>query len=180
MPRLPDLKDRLAALPDDPTASDLQPLAEEIASRCRVEPYPRKSVAAVLRHARPALSETTAATLEECVWSALDGAAKENVEQKRKEGSSQPWPGLVTVSKARGISAEALAGQLRIVRYRRLYGWPWWDGHRWSFNPAIIDPMLCARYMADLPDDEPAAHVAMLPEWCLRADSEPEGSESAA
>jgi len=173
MPRFPHLKERLAALPKDPTASELRPLAEEIASRCRAARCPRKSVAAVLRHIRPKLPDATGSALEECVWEAFDSTATAGVKPQSEGESHQRWPGIATVSYARGVSARTLAEQLRFVRYRHLYGWPWWDGHRWCFNPAIIDPMLCARYMAELPDEEPAPYLAMLPEWCHRVDPEP-------
>ncbi len=143
MPRFPHLAERLAALPEDPTASDLRPLAEDVSLRCRAARSPRKSVAAVLRHIRPKLPATTASVLEECVWAAFDATADDVVEPPREDASQEPWPGIATVSHARGVSARTLAEQLRLVRYRHLYGWPWWDGHRWCFNPAIIDPMLC-------------------------------------
>jgi hypothetical protein len=72
------------------------------------------------------------------------------------------------------LGPQTLLERLREPRFRRLYGWPWWDGHQWSFSPDALDPARRAQHLSMLPDLEPTAHVAMLPPWCERKPITPE------
>lgn len=170
MPRLPDFHERLAALPEDPTPADLQPLADLVAERCGAERYPAKSVAAVFRHACGAAPSTTLSALRQLVDSAL--ATEERADQAVRPARVEGFIGIAEAARRQGISVKVMADRLKEVKYRYLYGWPWWDGHQWWASPAAFDPMQRAVYMAALPETEPAAHVAMLPPWCARAGKE--------
>lgn len=169
MPRLPDFRARLADLPDDPTAADLQPLAIELVERCSAEAYPKMSIAAALRHARKAAPESTVSLLAELV-DAIQ-AEQENTEPSPPAPVVEGFLRLGEASRRLKVSAKMLKERLREVRFRRLYGWPWWDGHQWWFSPAALDPMERAANMASLPYDEPAAYLAMLPPWCERVEA---------
>lgn len=172
MPRLHDLKARLTGLPEDASASDLQPLASELVQRCSAEKYPRKSVSAFLRHARLHVPEPT--------MSVFTGLAEAALEDESEDSSSpapvvaEPFLGIGEAARRLNVSVKTLAARLREVRYRRLYGWPWWDGHQWSFAPAAVDPVARPSFMATLPEHEAAAHVAMLPPWCERSETAPQ------
>ena len=172
MPRLHDLKARLTALPEDAAISDLQPLAAELVQRCSAESYPRKSVSAFLRHARPHVAEPAMS-----VFAGLAEAALEDEQEAPTSPApaiAEPFLGIGEAARRLNVSVKTMAERLREVRYRRLYGWPWWDGHQWSFSPAAVDPVARPGFMATLPENEPAAHVAMLPSWCERAEPAPQ------
>lgn len=164
MPRLPDFRTRLADLPDDVTAADLQPLAIELVERCSVESYPKMSIAAALRHARKVAPKSTVSLLGELVDSVQ--AQQEEADQPRLEAVVEGFIGLGEASRRLKVSAKKLKERVREVKYRRLYGWPWWDGHQWWFSPAALDPKQRAAQMATLPYDEPRAYVDVLPSWC--------------
>jgi hypothetical protein len=168
MPRLPDFRARLAALPDDTTTSDLHPLATELVARCSAESYPKKSISAALRHARAVAPESIILLLAELVEAVQ--AEQETAEQPAALPPVEAFVGLGEASRRLKVSAQVLKERLREVKFRRLYGWPWWDGHQWWFSAAALDPMQRAVHMATLPHDEPPAHVAMLPPWCERTE----------
>lgn len=169
MPRLPDFRARLADLPDDVTAADLQPLAIELVQRCSAEAYPKMSIAAVLRHARKDAPACTVSLLAELVEAVQ--AEQEDTEPTASAPVVEGFVGLGEASRRLKVSPAKLKERLREVKFRRLYGWPWWDGHQWSFSPAALDPVDRAATMATLPYDEPAAYLALLPDWCERAGS---------
>jgi hypothetical protein len=79
---------------------------------------------------------------------------------------------VATAAVAYGLRERTLAERLRYVRWRRLYGWPHWDGHCWKLPVTAYDPLLRNAYLAQQPAEEPAAHVRMLPAWCERVDGE--------
>jgi hypothetical protein len=166
MPRLPDFKARLAALPEDPTRECIEPLAADLAARCASESYPRKSVAAVLRHAKSVCAESTVAALREMVFAALSESSE--LAPIRNPPVIAPFIGIAEAARRLGITVKTLSERVREVRYRWLYGWPFWDDHQWNFSPDALDPALHAQHTATVPNQEPAAHVAMLPPWCLR------------
>jgi hypothetical protein len=170
MPRLTDFRARLANVPDDATPADLQSLATELVERCSGEAYPKKSVAAALRHARKDARESTVSLLGELVEGLL-AEQQENNEPVAAPGV-EGFIGLGEASRRLKISVRALKERLRDVKFRRLYGWPWWDAHQWWFSPAALDPIQRAAYMAQLPFDEPATYQAMLPPWCQRAEND--------
>lgn len=170
MPRLPDFRARLAAVPEDATPADLAPLAAELAMRCSAERYPRKSVAAALRHAHSLAPEATVEALRKAVESVIEEQDGENDVPVAEV--SEPFLGIAEAARRLNLSVKTLTERLREVRYRRLYGWPWWDGHQWNFSPAPLDPTGRATYMASLPLEEPAAHTVMLPPWCAREQSD--------
>lgn len=168
MPRVPDFKDRLSALPEDVTTAELEPLARELADRCSAESYPKKSIAAVLRHARKVAPDTTVEAIRELAETAL--AEREGEEETNSPPLAETFVGIGEAARRLQISVKTLADRLREVRYRRLYGWPWWDGHQWNFSPVALDTARRAAHAATLPWDEPAAHVALLPSWCQKTD----------
>jgi hypothetical protein len=167
MPRLADFRARLADLPVDVTPADLQPLAIELVERCSVEAYPKMSVAAVLRHARRVAPEATVSILSELV-DALQ-VEQEEAEPPAAAPVVEGFIGLGEASRRLKVSPKVLKERLREVKFRRLYGWPWWDGHQWWFSPAALDSMQRAAHMEHLPYNEPAAYLDMLPPWCERA-----------
>jgi hypothetical protein len=120
MPHLPDFKARLAALPEDPTRECLEPLAAELAERCASERYPRKSVAAALRHARSVCAESTVAALREMVFAAL--SEESEPEAIRNPPVVNPFIGIAEAARRLGITVETLSERVREVRYRWLYG----------------------------------------------------------
>jgi hypothetical protein len=75
-----------------------------------------------------------------------------------------------TAAAAYGLLPKTLAGRLHFVRWRRLYGWAFWDGHCWNLPIAAFDPVARGDFLARQPADEPAAHVRMLPSWCEKVD----------
>jgi hypothetical protein len=169
MPRLTDFRARLAELPDDATPADLQSLATELVERCSAEAYPKMSIAAALRHARRDTPRSTIALLSGLVEGLL--AEQEENKEPAAAPAVEGFIGLGEASRRLKISAKSLKERLREVKFRRLYGWPWWDGHQWWFSPAALDPIQRAAYMAQLPFDEPATHQDMLPPWCQRAEN---------
>jgi hypothetical protein len=64
---------------------------------------------------------------------------------------------------------------VKLVRFRRLYGWPFWDGHQWWFSFEAIDSATRTAHVAQLPVAEPVAFREMLPPWCERDESHEAG-----
>jgi hypothetical protein len=172
MPRNPSLRSRLADLPDNPTAAELKPIARGLARSCAAERYPQKSLAATLRHLRPLVTDSMLATLGEIARTELEDSspASHSTPPQLAEG----FIGLAEASRRLNLAPNTLLERLREPRFRKLYGWPWWDGHQWTFSPDAVDPALRAQHLATLPDHEPSAHVDMLPPWCERETITPE------
>lgn len=78
------------------------------------------------------------------------------------------WLSTEEVAAITGTVSDTIARRLRTRAGRRDYGWPWWTGSRWQIPGPAVDPMQRAAYMAGLPNEEPAAHAANLPDWCER------------
>jgi hypothetical protein len=166
MPRNPSLRARLAALPDSPTVAELSPLARELAQSCAPERYPQKSLAATLRHARSFIHADTLAVLSDLARSELRKAPSST--SAAASIPAESFIGLAEASRRLNLAPKTLLDRLRETCYRRLYGWPWWDGHQWNFSPDALDPARRAQHLAVLPVHEPAAQVDLLPQWCER------------
>ena len=163
MPRLTDLHERIRGLAQDADQREIESVAQAIADRCRSAPRPLKSLGAVLRHQRAILPAELFERLETSATSALRAVT---TEPALACAIAHPFIGIGEAARRLGVSAKTLAERLRDPRYRRLYGWPWWDGHQWFFSPDALDPAERAKHIAALPEREPAAHAAMLPVWC--------------
>lgn len=160
----------LAALPQNPTDADLAPAAAELASACRERAQPRKSLALYLRNAADAAPAGVLQSLSANVIELLErGAAEPAAAPPRITG---PWADISEAAAALRTRRQTLLDRVKLVRYRRLYGWVFWDGHQWWFPVAALDSTTRAAYMATLPSKEPPAHVAMLPDWCEREPAE--------
>jgi hypothetical protein len=166
MPRNPSLRPRLAALPDHPTADELKPIARELARSCAAEQYPQKSLSATLRHLRPLVTDATLSALTELARTELSDSSPAS--HATPPQPAEGFIGLAEASRRVNLAPTTLLERLREPRFRRLYGWPWWDGHQWTFSPDAVDPARRAQHLATLPDHEPSAHVDMLPPWCER------------
>ena len=163
MPRLNDLHEQIRGLSEETDEREIDAVARAIADRCRSARHPFKSLAAVLRHQRGTIPINVFDRLAAIAESALRHI---KIESSVSVAAAIPFVGLGEAARRLGLSAKTLAERLRDPQYRRLYGWPWWDGHQWFFSPAALDPAERAKHLADLPEAEPAAHAAMLPVWC--------------
>ncbi len=76
------------------------------------------------------------------------------------------WMTLEEAAKELKLSARTLKARLQDHRYRRMYGWPWWDGHCWRFAGPAMRAATRSQFLASLPIDEPQADL--LPDWCTR------------
>ncbi len=127
---------------------------------------PRKALALYLRYGKNAAPDA--------VLCAVKGMVVDLLEQPTLvPATNQPavtgvWLNIAAAAGVLGLQRTTLTERLRQVRYRYMYGWPYWDGHAWSFSSAALDPASRAEFMARLPKQEPDAHVAMLPDWCER------------
>ena len=175
MPRLTDLHDRIRGLAEEASHHDIEPVAHAIADRCRSALHPLKSLGAVLRHQRGFVSDELLNRLGASAASAIRADA---IVSAVTHPTALPFIGIGEAARRLGVSAKSLAERLRDPRYRRLYGWPWWDGHQWFFSPAALDPAERSKHLDDLPYREPAAHAAMLPAWCA-PDAPPSPTSSA-
>jgi hypothetical protein len=168
---MPSHTPRILALPRTPTDLEFAALADEIAGDCAAKQKPRVAAATIWVHARRREAP-------EHVVSRLAAMVAERLE-RTDAASTQPSPipqegfaDVATAAVAYGLRAPTLAERLRYVRWRRLYGWPHWDGHSWKLPVTAYDPHLRNAYLAQQPAEEPAAHVRMLPPWCERVDGE--------
>jgi hypothetical protein len=86
------------------------------------------------------------------------------------EGIPGPDWSLARAAAHLGLHAVTLERRLVDPLYRRLYGWPWYDGHVWRFRSAALDARTSARVMAELPSEEP---FHLLPVHCSAQSPEP-------
>ena len=156
----------LQQLPSQPAPSDCNQIVELIVEACRTRTQPKKALAVTLRHIKAHMTAEVHRLVS-------------NLVSERLDVPRLPTPAPVAIPTGRWLSLRAaaavlelhpnsLAERLRTVRYRRLYGWPIWDGHQWRLAAAAIDPATAAACLATLPADEPLAIGLMLPDWCER------------
>jgi hypothetical protein len=167
---MPSHTSRILALPNPPTEQELETVAVAIARDCAARRKPRVATATIWVHARRQKAPpATVSRLEGLVADRLNGEAAGLVR-------TEPTPvrgafvHVEVAAAAYGLPAKTLALRLRFVRWRRLYGWAFWDGHRWQLPAAALDAMERASFLARQPVDEPEAHVRMLPPWCERTE----------
>jgi hypothetical protein len=164
----------LQQLPAQPSPDDCGRIAELLAETCRTRQQPRKALAVTLRHLGPALSPELHRLLSDLVSERLTVSRP-----AAPSATSEPtgrWLTMHETAAALNLHPNTLAERLRQRQYRRLYGWPIWDGHQWCFASAAVDPATAIAHLATLPTEEPTAVESMLPAWCERG--EPTASES--
>jgi hypothetical protein len=165
------LAPRIQELLEHPSRSECEPIAEQIVVACRTRQNPKKALAVTLRHLKGDLS-THALEL-------IAGLVQEQLGTDRRPRVAAPvrptgtWLTLQGAAATLDLHPNTLAERLRAVRYRRLYGWPVWDGHQWRIATDAVDPATAATYLATAPSDEPLAIELMLPEWCERSPRPP-------
>jgi hypothetical protein len=169
---MPSHTPRILALPRTTTDQELAALADDIARECAAKPKPRVAAATVWVHARRrSACEEVVTRLKAMVDERLDhaaGVAPPAPPAAPREGFSD----VETAAIAYGLRKDTLAERLRYVRWRRLYGWAFWDGHSWQLPVAAYDLILRNAFLSQQPAEEPGAHVRLLPSWCERVDGE--------
>jgi hypothetical protein len=167
----------LQQLAPNPDPSDCEEAVERIFTACRTRQSPKKALAVTLQHlGNDGVSPRVLSLLRELVQSRL--AVRRRSEPARQVDPPGRWLTLEAAAALLDLHPNTLAERLRTVRYRRLYGWPIWDGHRWQLATAALDPGTAAVHLAGIPRDEPPAIQLMLPEWCERAPEASAGAES--
>lgn len=159
-----DLRAHLQCLPVEPSTEQLRAVARRLAVAASKATYPKKSLAAFRRH------DTGVPHLDAILTLALDELATiEARGQLREEATPDGrWLGPEAAAAVLQERVATLKDRLRTQEGRRALGWAWWNGARWLIPEPAINPGTRAIYMATLPDMEPAAHVALLPDWCER------------
>lgn len=127
---------------------------------------PKKALAVTLRHLGPAVTPHVQQLLQGLVTERL--TSRPSASPARIEPSMGRWLTLHECAAVLELHPNTLAARLRQLQYRRLYGWPLWDGHQWRFAAAAVDPATAVAHLATLPSVEPAAVESMLPDWCER------------
>jgi len=69
----------------------------------------------------------------------------------------EQWVRLDQAALVLHLASDRLRAQLRHPQWRRLYGWPRWegDGQGWRFSLPAIHPATAAAFAAKLPGEEP-------------------------
>lgn len=160
----------LASLHQGSTDAELARIAVALAGACRERNQPRKSLALYLRNAARLAPREILDSLSRQVIDLLDQAVTEPAAIAPTVAA--PWIDVSEAAAALRTQRKTLLERVKLVRYRHLYGWPFWDGHQWRFSAAALDPATHAAHMATLCSREPTAHVAMLPDWCERQSSD--------
>lgn len=156
----------LSELPRNPTAADLEPLAAELTSACAQCKQPRKSLALHLRYVKDVATTATLGVLENLVKEALErGSHTTPITTQLPSGS---WLNVAEAARVLDVREKTLQDRLKDPAFRYLYGWPHWDGHQWRISSPAIAPGESVAHLDRLPQREPAAQVAMLPDWCTK------------
>jgi len=142
------------------TLSEKRALAEELVGIALEARYPRKSLASLLR-------EASHHGVREPLVEEVGPVAREILEVKlRSAEAGSHGARWLTPSQA----AVALGQTLRWVQDaldspagRRALGYPWFAGRRWKIPQEACDPATRASYLSALPDSEPEANLALLP-----------------
>lgn len=133
---------------------------------------PRKSLALHLRNAKNATSPAVLRAVADLVIESLDRTS--SAPAGGPPALIGTWIDVSEAARILGLQRATLTDRLKLSEHRRLYGWPYWDGHQWWFSSVALGPDTRVEFMARMPMQEPAAHVAMLPPWCVReADAQP-------
>lgn len=161
-----DVRLRLAALEQQPSADDLTPIVEVLERACRQRAQPRKSLAMHLRNAKGTAAPSVLREVSQRVIELLDRGAP--VAPAPTGAVNGAWVDVAEAARILGLQRATLTERLRQSDYRYLYGWPHWDGHQWWFSTPALDPGTRVEFLSRLPNREPDAHVTMLPPWCSR------------
>lgn len=159
-----NLRAHLQGLPINPSSQELHAVAHRLAVAASKATYPQKSLAAFRRHNTevPHLDAVLRLALDELAAIIARGHLPEEVFPTGR------WLGPEAAATVLQERVATLKDRLRTPAGRRALGWAWWNGARWLIPEPAINPSTRATYMATLPDTEPPAHVALLPEWCER------------
>lgn len=153
----------VAPSPDLITAT-AQLLADHVASR----PQPDMAVGALFRHNAPSLSPDLKQTIREealAIIRARSAAAERQCLASHVEEDGG-WLVVHEAAPRLRLQERTLLERLKQWQYRRMYGWPRWDGHRWLMPALAADSSRAAAFLASQPARDPLEDL--LPEWCER------------
>ena len=148
-------------LPTNPNEAELRPLATELANGAAGKKVPARSIAKTVDHHLPSLPEEVRRRLREFAGQALRSTQTEIVAPPENCGVER-WVSVDEASILLDILPSTLLERLKDKEYRRLYGWPYWDGHRWRIALPAIHPSSAANFRSTMPDEEPWTP----PRWC--------------
>jgi hypothetical protein len=158
-----DIRAQLSRLPAVPTIDDLRPIARNLAIVASARDHPLKSLAAFQRH------NIDLSHLDAVLELVQDELASLKAREHGVTAAPVPtmrWLGVeATASLLPNTSVAAIKERLRSRQGRYSLGWAWWDGYRWLIPEPAINPATRAGYMGTIPEREPEAHVATLPDW---------------
>lgn len=141
------------------TDAEKAALAQELAERALMRPYPKKSLASYLR-------EGGRAGVRQDLLDEIEGLAVDHLARALAGSTAAQDPhGWLTLTQA----AQILGKSLKWVREaletpdgRRVLGFPWFDGQRWRIPRDACCPSTRAQYLARLPETEPGGNIALL------------------
>ena len=129
----------------------IRTFAEHAVSIARQKQKPRMSLAAIIReHFRKDLE--LSAKVGKVAFLVLTADLPLAIVPDERTDN---WVRLEVAARRLDVLPETLRNRLVDVEYRRLYGWPWFDGHRWLFASAALDPERRSAYLAAQPVVEP-------------------------
>lgn len=153
----------LVELKGDRNPAALEAIAEALAEKSALRPYPLKAAAATLRHHRrrarldaqteKRILERTSALL---AARPLAQATPEDPEFCGEERAA----GLL------GVGVDELRQLMIDPVQRRLAGYPFWDGRQWRYPLAALRGATRHSFLASLPVSDPCEDL--LPSWCRR------------
>ncbi len=150
---------RLATCGKHPSDAQLLAFAEEVARKSASKRLPETSAAAYLRHARSSLSQKSHTRLCDLVREA-QSTLSPAIALPRVES---PYCLPAEAAAILRINTRTLLERLKHRIWRQFYGWACFDGHHWQIPRAAILPETRAAFLAAQPNEEPFAHVLMLP-----------------
>lgn len=153
----------LVELNGDRNPAALETIAEVLAEKSALRPYPVKAAAATLRHHRrrarldspteKMILDRTAALL------AARSVAQTTAEETEFCGEERA-AGLL------GVGVDELRQLMIDPVQRRLAGYPYWDGRQWRYLLAALRGTTRHAFLAALPASDPCEDL--LPPWCRR------------
>jgi hypothetical protein len=159
-----DLRTITAGLLSDDLEIDLDRIADAVAAHARQARSPGRSVAAYCRHLRArGVGAERAAEIQAAVGAVLARDAATGPAHADARGAAGEWLTAEGAAHRLGMLPRTFLQRLALPRFRRLYGWPWWDGSRWYVPGPALDPAVAAAFRAGLPEREPFSN---LPAWC--------------
>lgn len=157
------LKTLLPELAEAPNPERFERVVALLARKAAGTKYPKKSISACLRESSPQdLSKEMREELEEAALERLSSPTPTPSASLSESG----WASLEEAAPQLGVTPTTLARRLRSREYRRLYGWPWFDGRSWKIPRPVLYPETRAAFMGILPVAEPQPDL--LPADCQR------------